>query len=50
MYKYQMDPTRTVCATERKRDAGRMDGQMDGEQSETNIPHNNFIVRGYNEG
>ena len=26
MYKYEMDPTRTVGATEQKQDAGRMDG------------------------
>ena len=26
MYKYEMDPTRTAGATERIRDAGRMDG------------------------
>ena len=41
MYKYEMDPTRTVGATERTRDAGRMDGQTDGQtdgRSETNIP------------
>ena len=30
MYKYEMDPTRTVGATERTLDAGRMDGQTDG--------------------
>ena len=30
MCKYQMDPTRTVGATERTRDAGRMDGRTDG--------------------
>ena len=30
MYKYEMDPTRTVDATERTRDAGWMDGQTDG--------------------
>ena len=30
MYKYEMDPTRTVGATERTRDVGRTDGQMDG--------------------
>ena len=29
MYKYEMDPTRTVGATERTRDAGRTDGQTD---------------------
>ena len=39
MYKYEMDPTRTVGTTERIRDAGRTDGQ-----SETNIPPNNFVV------
>ena len=48
MYKYEMDPTRTVGATERTRDAGRTDGQTDG-QSETNIPPpDNNVVRGYN--
>ena len=30
MYKYEMDPTGTVDATEWTRDAGRMDGRMDG--------------------
>ena len=49
MYKYEMDPTKTVGATERTRDAGRTDGQtdrrMDG-RSETSIPPNNFVVRG----
>ena len=30
MYKYEMDPTRTVGATEQTRDAGRTDGRMDG--------------------
>ena len=30
MYRYEMDTTRTVGATERTRDVGRMDGQMDG--------------------
>ena len=31
MYKYEMDPTRTVEATEQTRDAGRTrDGQTDG--------------------
>ena len=31
MHKYEMDPTRTVEATERRRDAGQMrDGQTDG--------------------
>ena len=38
MYKYEMDPTRTVEATERTRDAGRTrDGRTD-RRSETNIP------------
>ena len=55
MYKYEMDPNRTVGATERTRDAGRTrdgrrtdgrtDGQTDG-RSETNIPPNNFVVQG----
>ena len=30
IYKYETDPTRTVGATERTRDAGRTDGQTDG--------------------
>ena len=30
MYKYEMDPTKTVGTTEWTRDAGRTDGQMDG--------------------
>ena len=30
MYEYEMDPTKTVGATERTRDAGRTDGQTDG--------------------
>ena len=47
MYKYEMDPTRTVGATERTYDAGRtrdgrrMDGRAVGRtdgRSETNIP------------
>ena len=44
-----MDPTRTVGATERTRDTGRMDGWTDGQtdgRSETNIPPDNFVVRG----
>ena len=48
MYKYEMDPIRTVGATERTCDAGRTrDGQMDGRtdgRSETNIPPNKFVV------
>ena len=50
MYKYEMDPTRTVGTTERTRDAGRKDGQTDGRTdgwSETNIIPNNFVVWGY---
>ena len=53
MYKYEMDPTRTVGPTERTRDAGRMDRETDGQtdggtdgQSETNIPPNTFVVQG----
>ena len=43
MHKYEMDPTRTVEATERTRDGGRTrDGRTDG-RSETNIPPNNFV-------
>ena len=41
MYKYEMDPTSTVGATERTRDAGRTDGRTDGQtygRNETNIP------------
>ena len=49
LYKYQMDPTRTLGATERTRDAGQTDGRtderMDG-RTETNIPSNNFVVWG----
>ena len=37
MYKYELDPTRTVGTTERTWDAGQTDGQ-----SETN----NFVVQG----
>ena len=50
MYKYEMDPTRTVEATERTRDAGRTRGgrrtdRRTDRRSETNIPPNNFVVR-----
>ena len=59
MYKYAMDPTRTVGATEQTWDVGRTDGQTDERtdrrpdrqtagRSETNISPNNFIVWGYN--
>ena len=47
MYKYEMDPTKTVGATERTQYAGQTDRPTDG-LSETNIPPNNFVVRGYN--
>ena len=49
MCKYEMDPTRTVDATERKQDVGQTDGQTDRQtdgRSETNIPPYNFIVQG----
>ena len=52
MYTYEMDPTRNVAATERSRDAGRMDGQTDGWMDGPTdgvkpiySPYN-FIVRG----
>ena len=46
MYKYEMNSTRTVGATERTRDVGRADRQTDGQTDEqmdgltewTNIP------------
>ena len=44
MYKYEMDPTRTVGATERTRDAERTEGR-----SETNIPPTTSLCSGYNE-
>ena len=37
MYKYGIDPSRTVGATERARYEGGTDGQTDG-RNETNIP------------
>ena len=39
MHRYEMDPIRTVGATERTQDAGRTDGR-----SETNIPPNNYAL------
>ena len=56
MYKYKMDPTKTVGATELTCDAGRTwdgrgqtdrqtDKQTDG-RSETNMLPNNFVVWG----
>ena len=44
MYKYEMDPTRTVGATEQTRDAGRTDRQTDGVKPI--YPPNNFVVQG----
>ena len=44
MYKYEMDPTRTVGATEQTRVAGRTDGQ-----SETNTPPTTLLCGSYNE-
>ena len=44
MYKYEMDPTRTVDATERTWDAGRTDGQTDGRMEWNQYTPNNFIV------
>ena len=50
MYEYEMDPTRTVGATEQTRDAGQTDGRTDGRkdrQTEWNqYTPNNFIVQG----
>ena len=47
IYKYEMDPTRTVGATERTRDAGRTDKRRDG-LTDTEWNQYNFVVRGYN--
>ena len=38
MYKYEMDPTRTVGITELTRDVGQTDGQSEP-------PHNIFVLR-----
>ena len=50
MCKYEMDPSRTVGATERTQDAGRMDRRTDGRTDGVKpiYPPNNFVVRGYN--
>ena len=51
MCKYEIDPTRTVGATERTQDAGRTDGQTDRRtdgRSETNIPPTTSLRRVYN--
>ena len=59
MYKYEMDPTRRLGATERTLNAGRMDGRMDewtdgptngrmdrrtDGRSETNIPPTTLLL------
>ena len=57
MYDYEMEPTRTVGATQRTRDAGRMDGQIDRRTDGVKLIYplttslceeynNNFVVRG----
>ena len=46
MYKYAIDPTKTVGATERTKDAGRTDGQTAGRivgRNEANIIPNSFV-------
>ena len=49
MYKYEMDPTKSVGATERTRDVGRTDGRTDERTGGVKpIYPNNFVVRGYN--
>ena len=47
MYKYEMDPTRTVGATEPTWDAGWMDGQLNGQTEWNQYTPHNFVVRGY---
>ena len=48
MYKYEMDPTKTVGATEQTRDGGRTDGQTDGQTDGVKpvYPPKNFVVQG----
>ena len=50
MYKYEMDPTRIVGATERTRDARRMDRKMDGRMDRVKpiYPQQLHCVGGYN--
>ena len=53
MYKYEMDPTRTVGATEQTCDVewtrdGRTDKRTDGRMKWNQYTPNNFVVRGYN--
>ena len=45
MFRYEMDPTRTVGAAERTRDVGRTDVRTEWNQ----YTPNNFVVGGYNE-
>ena len=47
MHKYEMDPTRTIGATEPTPDAGQTDGQTD-RRSETDTPPTTSLCRGYN--
>ena len=51
MYKYETDPTRTVGATERTRDAGRMDGRRDGRTGGVKpiYPPTTTMFGGYNQ-
>ena len=44
MYKYKMDPTRAVGATEQTQNAGWTDGRTEWNQ----YTPNNFVVQGYN--
>ena len=47
MCKYEMDPTRTIGATERTPDAGRTDWPTDGRMKWNQLtPLYNFIVQG----
>ena len=48
MYKYEMDPSRTVGATEQTRDAGLTDGRTDRRTDRNQYTPNNFVVQGYN--
>ena len=52
MYKYEMDPTRTVGATERTWDAGRTDGRTDRRTDKVKpiYPPTTSLCRGYNNG
>ena len=47
MYKYAVNPTRTVGATERTRDAGRTDGLTDRRMEWNQYTPNNLVVWGY---